>query len=480
MRIGQTSVVVFFSLLASSVLGFAATLYFARVLGAEILGFYALILVITNWLKLSGDIGVASSMTKRISEGNQPGAYFTAGVMTITVLALGCSSVVLIFRNTVNSYVGVDAALLVVLLIFISLFSSLVNAGLNGSQLVHITGLLDPVRTGFRSLLQILLVLRGYGLTGMIIGHAISGLLVGVIGMIFLPIGPKIPRLEHFRSLFDYAKFSWLGSLQTRSFNDVDIIVLGAIVSPALVGVYSVAWNVTNFIGTFGSSIRKTTFPELSQADAEKNRRLVGAVVTDSLAYSGLIAIPGLFGGILIGDRLLSIYGEKFAEGAAVLGLLILAMLIYDYQNQLSNALNAIDRPDLSFRINLIFIIVNITLNVVLVLMFGWVGAAIATVVAATVGLLVAFYYVERNLEFDVPFGELSRQLSAAGMMALIIWGARTGIETAGIFAHNAVIVLVLVALGAVTYLSSLLAISKQFRSTVADNIPNSVCSLGD
>lgn len=201
MRIGQTSIVVFFSLLASSVLGFAATLYFARVLGAEVLGFYSLILVVTQWLKLGGDIGVASSMTKRISEDDRPGAYFTAGVMTIGVLAIGCSGIVFLFRSAVNSYVGVDAALFVILLVFVGLFSSLVNAGLNRSQLVHVTGLLGPARTGLRSLVQILLVLRGYGLTGIILAHAISGLLIGVVGSLLIPVGLKRSRLEDFRSL---------------------------------------------------------------------------------------------------------------------------------------------------------------------------------------------------------------------------------------------------------------------------------------
>jgi O-antigen/teichoic acid export membrane protein len=475
MRIGQTSIVVFFSLLASSVLGFAATLYFARVLGAEVLGFYSLILVVTQWLKLGGDIGVASSMTKRISEDDRPGAYFTAGVMTIGVLAIGCSGIVFLFRSAVNSYVGVDAALFVILLVFVGLFSSLVNAGLNGSQLVHVTGLLGPARTGLRSLVQILLVLRGYGLTGMILGHAISGLLIGVVGSFLIPVGLKRPRLEDFRSLFDFAKFSWLGSLQTRSFNDVDVLVLGALVSPALVGVYSVVWNLTSFIGTFGSSIRKTTFPELSRADAEEKRDLLGTVITDSLAYNGLIAIPGLFGGILVADRLLLIYGEKFTEGATVLGLLILAMLIYDYQNQLSNALNAIDRPDISFRINLVFVLVNLVLNVGLVLLIGWIGAAIATVLAATVGLLLAFYYINRHLEFDVPFSELGRQVSAAVLMTVVVGSARIGIETIGVLTHNILIVLVLVSLGALTYFLSLLAISERFRSTVFNNMPASV-----
>jgi O-antigen/teichoic acid export membrane protein len=46
MNLGQTSVVYFVSKLLGSVLGFVATIYFARVLGAEVLGQYALVLAL--------------------------------------------------------------------------------------------------------------------------------------------------------------------------------------------------------------------------------------------------------------------------------------------------------------------------------------------------------------------------------------------------------------------------------------------------
>jgi O-antigen/teichoic acid export membrane protein len=93
-------------------------------------------------------------------------------------------------------------------------------------------------------------------------------------------------------------------------------MILGALISLALVGVYSITWSLTSFIGTFDSSIRLSTFPELSGADAEERQKLLATVLTDSIAFSGLIAIPGLFGGILLADRVLRIYGDEFARGA--------------------------------------------------------------------------------------------------------------------------------------------------------------------
>lgn len=57
--------------------------------------------------------------------------------------------------------------------------------------------------------------------------------------------------------------------------------------------------------------------------------------------------IPGLVGDVILATRILRIYGDAFTQGH-VLVMLIVANLIVSYQNQLLNALGAIDRPDLS------------------------------------------------------------------------------------------------------------------------------------
>ena len=472
MRIGQTSFVVFASKLVGSALGFVATLYFARTLGAAVLGHYALVLAIVGWLALGGQLGISSAIVKRISEGDEPAAHFTAGLIVVAALGLVLSIGVFAGSGVVNAYVGTRVALFVALLLVIRLASSVVKAGLKGERHVHISGFLMPVQTGVRSAFQIGLVVAGFGLSGMLLGHAIGAVLAVLVGAAFLSTDVAWPSRRHFRSLFDFAKFSWLSGLKSRSFNDVDIVVLGALVPSALVGVYSVAWSIATFLTLFDGAVSSTLFPELSHADASADHDRVAGLITDSLAYGGLIVIPGLFGGIVLADRLLRIYGDEFTQGAAVLGLLILASLVYGYQKQLMNALNALDRSDVAFRINLAFIATNAVLNVVLVVWIGWIGAAIATVSSACLGLGLSYYSLRQLVPFAVPTGELSRQSLAALAMAGLVGGGRYGLEALAV-THNAFIVVLLTAFGATTYFCLLFSISSQFRTTVIANTPD-------
>jgi len=472
MRIGQTSFIVFISKLLASALGFIATLYFARLLGAEILGYYAVIISVVSWLKLGGNLGVSQAVVKRISEDQEPSEYFAAGFFIILVFLSIISFLVILLNDLVDAYIGINAWQFVILLSITGLLGSLARSGLKGERKVYIAGLLTPTNLLITSILQISLVFIGLKLTGMLVGYLIGELIIGLVGFHFVSVGVQRPKRRHFRSLFDFAKYSWLGGLRARSFNDIDIILLGALVPSSLVGIYSVAWSLSKFLTLFGNAVRATLFPEVSNADESGEIDRITQLTEDSLAFIGLIAIPGLVGGTLLSDRLLRIYGDEFTQGTAVLALLILSALIYSYQHQMLGIIKAVDRPDIAFRISLVFVLSNVILNVVLILSIGWVGAAVATVLSAAVGLVLAFRELRTLVEFDVPTGEIGRQFAAAGLMGVVVFGCRTTIENAELLQHNVLLVLLLVTIGAGTYFVTLLVISRQFRETVVRNAP--------
>lgn len=472
MRLGQTSAIVFLSKFAASILGFLATLYFARFLGAEILGYYAVVMAVVSWLKFGGSAGVTEAVVKRISGGTAAGAYLTAGALTMGSLALVLSIVVVILRDIIDSYVGVESWYFVLLLLLSGLLVTFTQSILKGERKVHLSGILTPINLVISSLTQIGLVLFGFGLTGMLGGYLLGELLVGLLGFAFVSVSPKVPAKEHFQELFEFAKYSWLGGLETRSFNDVDILLLGVFVPSSLVGIYSVAWSISKFLSLFGNAVRGTMFPEISNADTSENDERISQLTETSLAYVGLIAIPGLFGGFLLADRLLRIYGEEFTQGANILVLLIMATLIYSYQQQMMGIIKGIDRAEIAFWINFVFIAMNVVLNISLILWVGWVGAAIATVISSTIGLVLAFWALRRLVNFSVPIGELGRQIGAAGVMAAIVYGLRTVIEGAELLQYNILVVVILVAVGAGVYFLTLFGISSRFRQTIVANLP--------
>ncbi|GAB3313403.1 oligosaccharide flippase family protein [Haloplanus salinarum] len=472
MRIGQTSLIVFGSKVAGSVAGFVATLYFARLLGAGVLGTYSLVLAVVAWVGIVGKVGITTAVQKRMSEGEDSDEFFTAGTLSLLITFVAMSALVYAFRGPLEAYIGRPVVGFVLLILFATLLNAMSGAALTGSHLVHVQGLLSPVRMILRSVTQIGLVVLGFELIGMLAGQALSYALIGVVGIWLAGPSISLPSRRHFVELFEYAKFAWLGSVERRAFGWVDVTVLGLFVSSDLIGVYSVAWTITTFLLTFDTAISNATFPEISSATADAENQAAAPILEDALRYAGLILVPGLVGAAILGPRILRIYGREFTVGGTVLTTLVVAALLRSYQKQLITTLGAIDRPDLTFNVNLVFIGSNATLNLALVYFYGWLGAAVATALSAGIGAVVAYRYTAKLVDFDLPYAMVGKQVLAAGVCGAVAYGGLRVEESYRLLGHNFALVLLLVGLGAGAYFTVLSGLSPTFRTTVRENLP--------
>jgi O-antigen/teichoic acid export membrane protein len=471
MRIGQTSVINFVSKVVASAIGFVGTIYFARELGASVLGVYSLVLAVVGWLNIGGG-GITNAMQKRISEGEDQAEFFTVGLIAVGGLFLLVSALIYLFRGLFNVYFGAEVAYFVVPVLAATLLLGLVNSTLVGHRLVHVKGILIPARMSIRTLFQVGAVSVGFGLIGLLSGYVAGYVVVSAVGLWIASPSIRRPAKRHFSSIKSFAQYSWLGSVRSRVFGWVDILVLGVFVSSELVGIYSVSWTIGTFFLTFSSSINESIFPEISKLSTEEGVEPVGSVVQDATAFAGLFVIPGFVGAMLLGPRILKIYGPEFVQGTAVLSILVASCLFQSYYQQLSTTLGAVDRPEDTFRINAVFISANVVGNVGLVYLFGWVGAAVATALSAAIGTALSYYYLRRAVDFKIPTAEFGKQWLAALIMAGVVYAGLRIETTYQLLAHNFATVLVLVGLGAAAYFVVLLVISGKFRQTVRNNLP--------
>ncbi len=474
MRLGQTSVVYLIFSILSSLIGFLGTIYFTRTLGEEIYGYFVITLAVVSSLGIFKNIGIGNAIVKRMSEGKEPDKYITAGIITKAVFTIFIAAGVLVFSDFVNDYVGQSVAVFVILILIASILSSLVASALKGTHRVHIYAPLQTGKETFRTIIMIALVFFGWELTGMLLGHAIGTIAIAAVGFWIVRPQLSLPSKRHYCRLFDFAKYSWLGDMRKKSFQDADILVLGFFVSSGLTGIYAISYTLAKFLDIFGSAIRNTLFPEMSKLSTNQNTDMVATLTTDALSFAGLFLIPGVVGAAILGDRLMLVYGPSFDAGHWILVILLVGLIVYTYTKQLLNTLNAIDRPDLAFRANGAFIIANVALNVVLVWWIGWFGAAIATALSATVGFSLSLHYVRRFIDIQLPLNEIGLQWTAALVMGVIVYTGRSLGEStlAWVDDFNVIFAVLLVGLGAIVYFVVLLTISRRFQKTVERNLP--------
>ena len=470
-RLKRTTLIHFTSQVLVSVSGFLATFAIARLLGSDVLGKYALVAALVIWFSFPV-AAVGSATTKRMSEGDRPGAFLGAGVLAVAVLVPVLVGVVLLGRSFFRSYIGAPVVGLLAAVIAATAVFKLVKNGLNGQKKVAVSGLSIAAHRVFRTVLQVTLILVGFRLGGIIAGHVAGLVLATVVALSFYDVTPSLPGREELRSLLEYARYSWLGTLQTQSFGWMDTIVLGFFVGPSLIGIYEVAWNLASVLILVGVSIRTTLFPEISDLGTEDRYAEVQEFVGDGLLFTGVFAIPGLVGAAVVGPRVLAIYRPAFSRGAAILAILVLARFVAAYGTLFLTVVNGIDRPDVAFRINAAFIVANLTLNVLLVAAFGWYGAAVATGLSATLMLLSGYVAVRRLIGApSIPLVGIGKEVAAAGLMGAVLWLVRPLVP------QDHYLTVLLVGCGAAIYVATLLSISGRIRGKVSELLPRSVAA---
>lgn len=475
-RPGKTTIVYFLTQVGSTLAGGVATWYINDALGPQAYGEYSIAVAFLFWLNIPAS-AVGNAVNKRVSEGSEQGAFLTAGHLlnlTVHVLLVGA---LLVFRDQVNVLVGRQVAVVFAALVAARALFDLVVSSLRGYKQVSASGALMAFEQVVRSTVQVgTLFFLGVGVAGLILGYASALVLATGVGVAVLEGRPGRPGRRHVGSLVEYARFAWLGTLKTRAFAWTDVLVMRglslsivglAAVSKTEIGIYKVAWTVASVLSLVSIAIEQTLFPEFSELGVSEEYERVHHYLNEGLAFTGVFAIPGLFGAIAVGDEILTLFGSEYARGGTILVILIAARLLAAYGDQFLGTINAIDRPDVAFRVNLAYVAANISLNVGLIALFGWYGAAAATALAALTSLVLGGYALGRIIGSpDVPYRELGAQtIAAAVMLGAVVSLQRAVPETlAWTFA--------VVGAGAAVYVVVLVGISTRIRQKALGFLP--------
>lgn len=202
----------------------------------------------------------------------------------------------------------------------------------------------------------------------------------------------------------------------------MDTLVLIFFVPTSLIGIYEICWRISGVLFFGATAIAEVSYPEISAISKQTGSEVeIRRLIRKGLKYSGIIAIPGFFGAVVLGEAGLSLYGREYTTGYVVLLILIVSRIFHSYETVSSKSLNGLDLPKRVFRTNLVFIPLNLALNIILIYQFGWVGAAVATASSMLVKLVQSVIYLDRRIRINIPVDSIMKQTFGAIVMAVLV-----------------------------------------------------------
>ena len=223
--------------------------------------------------------------------------------------------------------------------------------------------------------------------------------------------------------------FAWAMFLQTiinQANSNVDKFVIGVVLSPERVAVYSVAMYIFSAYSSLSTIPISVYLPKVVK---DVSNGLQGKELTDTLiSPSRLLVLIGgmiLFGFITVGQEFIEIvYGEDYLEAFWICVVIMIPMFINLSNGILVNVLDALGKRMSRSLILMVTTILNIILTIWLINVQGIIGAAIATMIATIIGqVLFMNIYYKRVIGIPViyMFRRIYKGILASFMVATII-----------------------------------------------------------
>ena len=433
--------------IAFTFIGFLSTMYFARAVGAGVLGAYFLFVAYFSIISLMTDGGFGGAAVKRISEGEEPDAYFSAFVVLRSVFVAVVLTALIAFHSY---FVDLDRAgtftwLLVALVV--SLLHGTVSTGVAGCGKMGINATAGFINNVSRILIQVVAVFLGYGIAGLA-GGFVMGLLVGsIIQLRFIDLHLVHFGWRHVKSLYSFSFWLFLVHGGSIVFMYSDSVMIGYFLNNADVGVYRVIFQFTALATLTALALRKTLWPKVSRWDKIGEITLIEESLSHAFTYSFILAVPLFVGGTLLGEKLLYFfYGANFVSYTTLI-ILLFVQIVNIFQYFFTIYLSAMNQIKELFKITVMAVVANITLNAALIPVMGISGAAVATLATMALNAILARRVLARIITIRVERSSLLNIFKASIAMGVVVGGYRLVVPLSSVW-----LALVPVVLGGVVY----------------------------
>ncbi|MFC6733952.1 polysaccharide biosynthesis C-terminal domain-containing protein [Haladaptatus sp. DYSN1] len=454
----------------NAILSFFAILLFANLIPPSELGIFFLFQALLGIISIFAGLGINGAIEKRISQGEPASETLTTALVVKLCLLIVISIVIISFRESINTYIGIPVYSTLIFGLIIKEGSHVTFRTLRGEKRVASAALLQLLRNciwigGGLIAIEFGLLARGL-IYSLIIGHFI----MASVGTVIQQTGLGCFSLSRLHSIISYSKHNVITSVGGQMYGWMDTAILGMFVAPGLIAAYEIAWRVSKLGLTVSRSVSLTTFPQISQWAEDEEFEKISSVVYESLIPALMFVIPSFVGIIFLSQDILSVlYGPEYVVAAVTIVVLGGERIIKAPTQIYSRCLHAIDRPDLSAKATVIAIMCNLVLNIILIRSFGIVGAAIATSTSFALKFIIEFKYLRNLLPIRVPIYETQMMVGAA-----ILMGGWLYVLQSVHFHGNIFTIGISIGSGALVYLSLIL-----LHSPIRNRILNVINHLG-
>jgi O-antigen/teichoic acid export membrane protein len=182
--------------------------------------------------------------------------------------------------------------------------------------------------------------------------------------------------------------------------NWTDILILGKLETEENIGIYNAAFKVGYLALFFVTMMNSFVVPKISEFYHQKEDLALKKFVQKATRIVIVLTLPVAIFILLFSTQILSYFGPGFEAGALSLQLITLGALFNAMTGNVDQLLNMTNHQKLVRNIMFVGFLVNIVGNLILIPKFGYLGAAISSLVVNVIVNSIFVLVIKKKLGF--------------------------------------------------------------------------------
>jgi O-antigen/teichoic acid export membrane protein len=214
----------------------------------------------------------------------------------------------------------------------------------------------------------------------------------------------------------------WLNSVFVLIYFKIDMVMLSIMSGDNAVGWYSASYRLIDALSIIPVVLMSTMYPVFSKFYFSSRDSLEFAF-KKSFKFLAIIAIPIGIGTTILAERIIVfLYGAQYLPSVAALQILIWASVLSFINYPPSTYFTSTNRQTTLMIFTFIGAILNIALNFILIPLFSYNGAAIATVSTEVVVGLLMVYSIHKSQNLSALLSDvILKSFIAGAFMAIFL-----------------------------------------------------------
>lgn len=408
----------------------AIVVILARYLGVEGYGVYALALSFVGLFGHLFDGGLNLLLMREMSRENIDRPQL-AGHVFIGKIFLGC--IILIAIILLAIVLGYQKTVLLSIIIYgVSMFFLSFS---NTFRSIFIA-LGRTEFEGFLLVLNRLLLLGGVVLfaalsikiPGIITAHLIAVIIVVILGaylckkFFFAPLWNR--DYQSIKKLFKESMPFAIGAIMGEIFFNIDNVMLSKMAGMESVGYYNAAYKLSFSGMLFANTLTLVTYPYFSRkwpGDKDNVFKMFDGILKALIIVSVAFALSA---SILSENIIAFVFGEQYRNSVMLFNILVWSVPPLYVMHLTGRVLEAIGAQRFTANTMLISVAINISLNFILILKYGAIGASIATVFTSFLIVAIHMLCIKMRMGFpmfNIPIVKVGICLFALAAIILLL-----------------------------------------------------------